>query len=62
MATNHVMIIVQERMLGAARHGIWTVPGGALTEADYRNAVQGSGFAGITLVGTDLAHIRLPAK
>jgi ribonuclease Z len=49
-------------MLGAARHGIWTVPGGALTEADYRNAVQGSGFTGITLVGTDLAHIRLPAK
>lgn len=49
-------------MIGAERHGIWKVPGGALTEADYRKAVQESGFTGSTVVGTDLASIRLPAK
>ncbi len=49
-------------MLGAERHGIWKVPGGAQTEADYRIAVQGSGFTGRTVVGTELTSIRLPAK
>jgi ribonuclease Z len=48
--------------MGAERQGPWKIPGGALTEADYRKAVQESGFTGITVVGTDLASIRLPAK
>ena len=30
--------------------------------ADYRKAVETSGFAGTTIVGTDLASLRLPAK
>jgi ribonuclease Z len=49
-------------MLGAERHGIWKVPGGALGAADYSKAVQDAGFTGTTVVGTDLALIRLPAN
>ena len=49
-------------LIGAERHGPWKIPGGALTEADYRKVVQESGFTGNTVVGTDLASIRLPAK
>ena len=48
--------------VGAERHGPWKIQGGALTEADYRKAVQESGFAGNTVVGTDLSNIRLPTK
>ena len=48
--------------LGAVRHNRWNVPGGPLTEADYRIAVNASGFTGTTIVGTDLATLRLPAK
>jgi ribonuclease Z len=48
--------------LGADRHGPFEIPGGPLTEADYREAVREGGFTGHVLVGTDLAHIRLPAS
>jgi ribonuclease Z len=48
--------------LGAAIHNRWKVPDAPLTEADYRKAVEASGFTGTTLVGTDLATLRLPAK
>ena len=48
--------------LGAAIHNRWKVPGGPLTEADYRKAVEAGGFTGTTIVGTDLATLRLPAK
>jgi ribonuclease Z len=48
--------------IGAARQGPWKIPGGPLTEADYRKAVEASGYTGITIVGTDLASVRLPAK
>ncbi len=48
--------------LGAERQGPWKIPGGALTEADYRKAVESGGFSGTTIVGTDLATLRLPAK
>lgn len=47
---------------GAAQQGLWKVPGGALTEADYRKAAQDAGFAGNVVVATDLASVRLPAK
>jgi ribonuclease Z len=49
-------------MLGAERHGIWKVPGGALTQADYLKAVEAGGFTGNVIVETDLASVRLPAK
>lgn len=48
--------------IGAERHGPWTIPGGPLTEADYRQAVEESGFTGTLIVGTDLASVRLPPK
>ncbi len=48
--------------LGAARHNQWDVPGGPLNEADYRSAAEAGGFTGVTIVGTDLATVRLPAK
>ena len=48
--------------LGAVIHNRWKVPGGPLTQADYRKTVEASGFTGITIVGTDLATLRLPAK
>ena len=48
--------------IGAVRQGPWKIPGGPLTEASYRKAVEESGFAGRIIVGTDLSGIRLPAK
>lgn len=48
--------------LGAERQGPWKIPGGPLTEADYRKAVEESGFTGNIIVGTDLASVRLLAK
>jgi ribonuclease Z len=48
--------------IGAERQGPWTIPGGPLTEADYRKAVEDSGFIGNIIVGTDLASVRLPPK
>jgi ribonuclease Z len=47
---------------GAAQQGLWKVPGGALADADYRQAAQDSGFTGNVVVATDLASVRLPAK
>ena len=48
--------------IGAVRHNSWNVPGGPLTEADYRKADEAGRFTGITIVGTDLATVRLPPK
>jgi ribonuclease Z len=47
---------------GAAAQGVWKVPSGALTEADYAKAAADGGFKGQTLVAKDLATLRLPAK
>jgi ribonuclease Z len=48
--------------VGAARQGPYKIPGGPLTEAGYRKAVEDSGFTGRIVVGTDLASVRLPMK
>ena len=58
----YLMLTHMAPPLGAQRHGPYKVPGGPLTDADYRKVVEASGFTGITIVGTDLATIRLPAK
>lgn len=58
----HLMLTHMAPPLGAMRHGPWKIPGGPLTEADYRKVVESSGFAGNIVVGTDLASVRLPAK
>ena len=47
---------------GTAQLGAWKVPGGPLSEEDYRKAAQDSGFKGEIIVAKDLASLRLPAK
>ena len=62
VGAKHLILTHLGPSLGAAIHNQWKVPGGPLTEADYRKAVNESGFTGTTIVGTDLATLRLPAK
>jgi ribonuclease Z len=58
----HLMLTHLIPPIGADRQGPFKIPGGPLTEADYRKAAQDGGFTGNTIVGTDLASLRLPAK
>ncbi len=58
----HLMLTHLIPPVGAERQGAYKVPGGPLTEADYRKAAQEGGFGGNIVVGTDLVSIRLPAK
>jgi ribonuclease Z len=60
--TRHLILTHLIPPLGATRQGPWGVRGGALSEADYRKAVEESGYKGNVIVGTDLASMRLPAK
>src|SRR5438128_8724615 len=62
VGAKHLMLTHLGPSLGAVVHNRWKVPGGPLTEADYRKAVEAGGFTGTTIVGTDLATLRLPAK
>jgi len=62
VGAKYLMLTHLAPSLGAVVHNRWKVPGGPLTEADYRKAVEASGFTGTTIVGTDLATLRLPAK
>jgi ribonuclease Z len=48
--------------IGADQQYPFKVPGGPLTEADYRKAAQDGGFTGNIIVGTDLASLRIPPK
>ena len=58
----HLVLTHLAPPVGAIRHGPYKIPGGPLTEADYKKVVESSGFAGNTVVGADLVTIRLPAK
>jgi ribonuclease Z len=58
----HLMLTHLIPPVGATRQGPWTIPGGALTEAHYRKAVQDGGFTGNVIVGSDLVSLRLPEK
>ena len=62
VGAKHLMLTHLIPPLGAERQGQRKIPGGPLTEADYKKAVQESGFTGNIIVGTDLATVRLPAK
>ncbi len=62
VGAKHLMLTHLGPSMGTERHGPWKIPGGPLTQADYRKAVETSGFTGNVVVGTDLASIRLPAK
>ena len=48
--------------LGAKSVGPYKVPGGSLTENDYKEAVKESGFQGNLHVGKDKLTLRLPAS
>ena len=58
----HLMLTHLIPPMGATRQGPWAIPGGALTEGDYKKAAQDGGFTGNIVVGTDLVSVRLPAK
>jgi ribonuclease Z len=58
----HLMLTHLIPPIGADQQYPFKVPGGPLTEADYRKAAQDGGFTGNIIVGTDLASLRLPAK
>jgi ribonuclease Z len=62
VGAKHLMLTHLGPSIGAERQGPWKIPGGPLTEADFRKAAQESGFTGNIVVGTDLASVRLPAK
>jgi ribonuclease Z len=58
----HLMLTHLAPQVGQTRHGPYRVPGGPLTEEDYRKIVEGGGFTGNIIVGSDLATLRLPAR
>ena len=58
----HLMLTHLIPPMGAKKQGPFPIPGGGLSEDDYKKAVTDSGFTGNVIVGTDLATIRLPAK
>jgi ribonuclease Z len=62
VGAKYLMLTHLAPQVGASHHGPFKVPGGPLTEADYRKAVQAGGFNGNIIVGSDLATLRLPAK
>jgi ribonuclease Z len=62
VGAKHLMLTHLAPSLGTVLHNQWKVPDGPLTEADYRKAVEAGGFTGNTIVGTDLATLRFPAK
>jgi ribonuclease Z len=62
VGAKYLMLTHLAPSLGTARHNRWDVPGGPLTEEDYRKAVEAGGFTGMTIVGKDLASLRLPAN
>lgn len=62
VGAKHLMLTHMGPPIGVTRQGPFKVPGGPLTEADYRKAAEAGGFTGNIVVGTDLATLRLPAK
>lgn len=58
----HLMLTHLIPPVGAPRQGPYKLPNGALTKADYLDAVANSGFSGNTIVGEDLATLTLPAE
>src|SRR6516164_6819886 len=58
----HLMLTHLIPPIGADQQYPFKVPGGPLTEADYRKAAEDGGFTGNIVVGTELVSLRLPAK
>lgn len=57
---SHLMLTHLIPPLGAASVGPYKVPGGALSEQDYQDAVAESNYQGAVYVGKDKLTIRLP--
>lgn len=55
----HLMLTHLIPVLDAESHGIYPVPGGALSEQDYEDSVRESGYQGQVYVGRDLMTLRL---
>lgn len=58
----HLMLTHLIPTLGVKSHGLFSIPGGPLTEADYETAARDGGFKGTVHVGKDLMTLRLPAE
>lgn len=58
--SKHLMLTHLIPPMGAKRQGPYPIPGGGLSEDDYKNAVLDGGFTGNIVVGTDLSSLRLP--
>jgi ribonuclease Z len=58
----HLMLTHLIPPLGAEQQYPFKVPGGPLTETDYRKAAEEGGFTGTVIVGNDLKSLRLPAN
>lgn len=56
----HLMLTHLIPPMNAKRQGPYPIPGGGLSEDDYKQAVSDGGFAGNTVVGTDLVSVQLP--
>lgn len=48
--------------IGATSQGAYKIPGGPLSEDDFRNAVKASGYTGTVIVGRDLTTLRIPEQ
>jgi len=60
--SKHLMLTHLIPPLGAKKQGPYPIPGGGLTEQDYKNAAEEGGFTGNIIVGQDLMSIQLPFK
>jgi len=60
VGAKHLLLTHLIPPMGAARQGPYPIPGGGLTEDDYKSAVTEGGFKGNIVVGTDLVTLQLP--
>ncbi|MGI9355041.1 MAG: MBL fold metallo-hydrolase [Rhizobiaceae bacterium] len=58
----HLMLTHLIPPMGANKQGPYPIPDGPLDEASYQAAVEAGGFAGSTIVGTDLVTLQLPPR
>lgn len=56
----HLMLTHLIPPMGAKKQGPYPIPGGGLTEDDYKQAAVDGGFGGNVVVGTDLVTLTLP--
>lgn len=60
--SKHLMLTHLIPPLKAKKQGPYPIPGGAVTEASYKDAVAAGGYTGNVIVGTDLVSLRLPSQ